>query len=124
VAHLRKASAIVPCWALLASLCIGAQKDDTNLKSLYDSHRWFELRDSIRKDGAPAFYEGAVACAFNDVRRCEKRFGDVFNSAPRSDEAVEAHRILASAYFTHGEYKKALVQVDAILALKPTDADA
>jgi hypothetical protein len=31
---------------------------------------------------------------------------------------VEAHRILASAYFTHGEYKRALAQVDAILALK------
>jgi len=124
VAHLRKPSAIVACWALLASLCFGAQKDDTNLKSLYDSHQWFELRDSIRQGGAQAFYQGAVACAFNDERRCEKRLGDVFKSAPRSDKAVEAHRILASAYFTHGEYKKALAQVDAILALMPTDADA
>jgi hypothetical protein len=34
------------------------------------------------------------------------------------DEVVEAHRILASAYFTHSEYKRALAQVDAILALK------
>jgi len=105
-------------------LCFGARQDDTNLKSLYDSHRWFELRDSVRKGGASAFYRGAVACAFNDVHQCEKRFRDVFNSAPRSDEAVEAHRILASAYFTHGEYKKALAQVDAILALRPSDADA
>jgi len=32
--------------------------------------------------------------------------------------------MLASAYFTHGEYKKALAQVDAILALRPSDADA
>ena len=124
MAHLRKPSAILPCWALLASLCFGAQKDDTKLKSLYDSHQWFELRDSIRKGGAPPFYQGVVACAFNDARRCEKRLGDLFNSAPRSDEAVEAHRILASAYFTHGEYKKALAQEDAILALRPTDADA
>jgi predicted aspartyl protease len=124
VAHLRKPSAFIACWVLLASLCFGAQKDDTNLKSLYDSHRWFELRDSIRKGGAPAFYQGAVACAFNDARRCEKKLGDVFHSAPRSDEAVEAHRILASAYFTHGEYKRALAQVDAILALRPTDTDA
>jgi hypothetical protein len=83
VAHLRKSPAIVPCCALLASLCFGAQKDDTNLKPLYDSHRWFELRDSVRKGGAPAFYHGAVACAFNDAGRCEKRFGAVFNAAPR-----------------------------------------
>ncbi|MGA8151154.1 MAG: aspartyl protease family protein [Terriglobales bacterium] len=48
----------------------------------------------------------------------------MFNSTPRSDEAVEAHRILASAYFAHGEYRKALAQVDAILALRPTDEDA
>ena len=34
------------------------------------------------------------------------------------DITVEAHRILASAYFTHGEHKRALAQVDAILALK------
>ncbi len=124
VAGRRKHSATVSCWAVLASLCFGAQKDDTNLKSLYDSHRWFELRDSVRKGGASAFYQGAIACAFNDVHRCEKKFRDVFNSAPKSDEAVEAHRILASAYFIHGEYKKALAQVNAILTLRPTDADA
>jgi len=33
-----KFSAIVSCWVLLASLCFGARKDDTNLKSLYDRH--------------------------------------------------------------------------------------
>ena len=124
MARPRKLSAIVSCWVLLPSLCFGAWRDDNNLKSLYDSHRWFELRDFVRKGGASRFYQGAVACAFNNVRRCENRFRDVFNSAPRSDEAVEAHRVLASTYFTHGEYKKALAQVDAILALRPTDADA
>ena len=124
VAQLCKLSAIASCWVLLASLCLGARKDDTYLKSLYDSHQWFELRDSVRTGGASAFYQGAVACAFNDVRGCERRFRDVFNTASRSDEAVEAHRILASAYFTHGEYKRALAQVDAILALRPTDGDA
>src|SRR6516162_2609090 len=48
------------------------------------------------------------------------------SSTPRHGptKAVEAHRILASAYFTHGKYKKALAQVDAILALRPADSDA
>jgi len=105
-------------------LCFGSGRDDNNLKSLYDTHRWFELRDVVRNGGASRFYQGAVACAFNNVRRCQKSFRDVFNSAPRSDEALEAHRILASTYFSHGEYKKALAEVDAILALRPTDADA
>ena len=122
--HLCKLSAVASCWAVLASLCFGAQEDDASLKSLYDNHRWFELRDSIRKGNASAFYQGAVACAFNDMRRCEKRFRDVFNSAPSSDDAVEAHRTLGSAYLTHGKYKRASAQVDAILAVRPTDADA
>ena len=117
-------SASVFFCVLSASLCLGAPNDDANLKSLYDGHRWFELRDSVRKNRTPAFYQGAVACAFNDVRRCERRLRDVHKHAPRSDDAVEAHRILASAYFTHGQYKKALAQVDAILDLRPTDSDA
>src|SRR5215472_12561560 len=112
------------CSLLLFTFCIDVHGDDSSLKSLYDGHRWFELRDFIEKEGASAFYQGAVGCAFNDLRRCDKKLRAVFNSAPRSDEAVEAHRILASAYFTHGKYKKALAQVDAILALRPSDADA
>ncbi len=103
---------------------IGVRADSATPKSLYDSHRWFELRDSVDKDGASAFYQGAVACAFNDPHRCDRKLRTVWNAAPRSDEAVEAHRILASAYFTHGKYKKALAQVDAILGVRPTDSDA
>ena len=124
MAHLRKYSAIVWCWVLLSPPCFGAEEKETELKSLYDSHRWFDLRDAVSKGGASFFYQGAVACAFNHARRCERKFRKVFHSTPRSDEAVEAHRILASNHFIHGEYKKALAQVDALLALRPTDADA
>ena len=127
--RVRPALLVALCFLLLYTFCISvhsirAHGDDTSLKSLYDGHRWFELRDFVGKGGASAFYQGAVACAFNDLRRCDKKLRAVFSSAPRSDEAVEAHRILASAYFTHGKYKKALAQVDAILALRPTDSDA
>lgn len=109
---------------LLFCCCLSARTDEANLKSLYDGHRWFELRDAVEKQGASAFYQGAVACAFNDLSRCEKKFGEVFRSEAQSDDAVEAHRVLASAYLIRGKYKKALAQVDAILALKPSDSDA
>ena len=117
--RIRAAVLVALCSLLLFTFCIDVHGDDSSLKSLYDGHRWFELRDFIEKEGASAFYQGAVACAFNDLRRCDKKLRAVFNSAPRSDEAVEAHRSLASAYFTHGKYKKALAQVDAILAESP-----
>lgn len=112
------------CSSSLFTFCISARTEDASLKSLYDGHRWFELRDAVERDGASSFYQGAVACAFNDLLRCDKEFRIVFNSAPKSDEAVEAHRILAAAYFTHGKYKQALDQVDAILTLRPNDSDA
>ena len=120
----RPALLVALCFLLFYTFCIGAlsisaRGDDASLKALYDGHRWFELRDFVGKGGASAFYQGAVACAFNDLRRCDKKLRAVFTS-----EAVEAHRILASAYFTHGKYKKALAQVDAILALRPNDSDA
>ena len=120
----HKSSTAALCWVFLSSLCFGAKNDDASLKSLYDNHQWFELRDSVKKGRVSALYQGAVACAFNDVRHCERKFGRVFHSAPRSEQAVEAHRTLSSAYFTHAEYKKALAQLDALLAINPGDADA
>ena len=111
----------VACLVFLPLTCLAADNDKPDLKSLYDTPQWFKLRDSVKKGNAAPFYRGAVACAFNELRRCEKKFRDVFKSAPRSDDAVEAHRVLASAYFIRGEYKKALAQVDAILALTPPE---
>jgi len=116
------------CW-LLALLPKGATAQDTqnhtiDFQSLYLAHRWFELRDLATKDGVPSFFQGAVACAFNDLRLCEQKFKSVFESSPRSYEAIEAHRLLASVYFRQGKYREALVQIDALLQLRPTDADA
>jgi len=122
--------------ALLAGLsivffalpCSGAQSntqnDDASLKSLYDAHRWFELRNSIAKGSAPAFYQGAVACAFSDLHRCEKKLDAVMQSGPKSDNAIEAHSLLAVAYLRQGKYREALGQEDALLALRPNDSDA
>jgi tetratricopeptide (TPR) repeat protein len=123
-----KAIAVLACSFALAPLCLGANNatrdDDVSLKSLYDAHRWFELRDSVAKRTTPLFYQGAVACAFNDLQRCNEKLKSVINAGRQSDEAVEAHRLLASAYFRQGKYREALKQVDAVLALKPGDSDA
>jgi predicted aspartyl protease len=111
------------CFLLLAPLCFGRRDGDATLKSLYDAHRWFELRESITKTTAPAFYQGAVACAFNDLHRCEKKLASIIESPGQSDNAIEAHRLLAAAYLRLGKYREALVQVDALLALRPGDSD-
>ena len=126
--HQLKAIALAACSFALAPLCLVATDatpdDDRTLKSLYDTHRWFELRDFVANRTTPLFYQGAVACAFNDLQRCNEKLKFVINSDPQSDKAVEAHRLLASAYFRQGKYREALTNVDAVLALRPEDSDA
>jgi Tfp pilus assembly protein PilF len=94
------------------------------LKSLFEGRRWFELRDSIMGESSPRFYQGVVACAFNEIQRCEKELRAVIRLHPRSNDAVEAHKRLASVYLTHGSYREALTQLNAVLAVKPDDSDA
>ena len=116
---------LVACLVLLAltQICLAADNDRPDLKSLYDAHRWFELRESLAKGTAPAFYRGAVACAFNDLHRCERELKPVIKSPLKFDEAIEAHRLLAAAYFRQGKHREALTHVDDLLALRPEDSD-
>ena len=111
-------------WLFLASDCIGAPADDGKLKSLLDARRWFELRDAVAAQSAPRFYQGVVACAFNDARRCKKLLGSVLRSTPDSAVAIEARKRLASFYLVRGQYREAATQVNAVLAVKPDDSDA
>jgi len=114
---------MVACFLLLVLIpvCPAADNDKSDLKGLYDAHRWFDLRSSAATRSAPVFYQGAVACAFNHLRDCEKKLAKVIKSAPQSDSAIEAHRLLAAAYFRLGKYHEALTHVDAILAVHPDD---
>ena len=121
---IRPALLLALCSVLTFAFYINARGDHASLKSLYDAHRWFELRDNLATGGASVFYQGAVACAFNDVRRCEKKLSYVIKSAPQSDDAVEAHRLLGAAYFRLGKYRRAFTHVDALLRLRPEDSDA
>jgi predicted aspartyl protease len=109
---------------IFSLISLAEPNESANLKSLYESRRWFELRDAVAKQPAvPLFYQGAVACAFNDMRSCERKMAAAIKSHPRSDDAIEAHRLLAGAYFRQGKYREALVQVDDVLALRPEDPD-
>ena len=106
------------CCLFLAPLCLGAAANEGDLKSLLDGRRWFELRESVVTTKTPLFYQGVVACALNDLHQCKANLGAVIKSQPRSDEAIEAHRRLASYYLIHGEYRKARDHVKAVLAIR------
>src|ERR1035438_2409264 len=108
----------------LSQTCLAVDNDRPDLKSLYDAHRWFALRDAVHKTGAPLFYRDAVECVFNDVRQCEKKSRAVVGLQPYSEQAHAAHSLLAAVYLRYGQYRKALSQVDEMLVLEPDDSEA
>ena len=78
------------CACALILVAVAAVADQTDLKSLYDEHRWFELRDAIQSQNAPPLYKGAVASAFNDTKAAEKYFNEVIRLSPISATAGDA----------------------------------
>src|SRR5262252_8166725 len=86
------------CCLFFTPLCVGAPADEANHKSLFDGRRWFELHDLVASRDTPRFYQGVNGCAFNETHRCEKELGTVIKLHPKSNEATEAHKRLASLY--------------------------
>jgi len=112
------------CCLFPSSRGLGGPADESKLKVLFDDRRWFELRNAVADKGSPAFYEGVVACAFNEIARCKKKLGAVIQSHPMSDVAFEAHKRLANADLAHGRYREALAHLNAAVTIKPDDSDS
>jgi hypothetical protein len=115
-------SALWLCVLLLGRGCFASECDDHSFKALYESHQLFELREAVKKGGAPVFYQGIVACAFNDLGQCEKKLESVIKSAPNSGDARQARTTLAAVYFRSGRFREALSLVDAMLMANREDA--
>jgi predicted aspartyl protease len=110
------------CLLLLGSCCFASECNDHSDRALYESHQLFELREAVNKGGASVFYQGIVACAFNDLRQCKKKLQSVIKSAPNSTDARQARTTLAAVAFRSGRFRDALSQVDAMLKVNPEDA--
>jgi len=110
---------------LLFFTALSVLAEQSALSRQSDAHQMFLLRDEVRRHpGSPDFYQGEVACAFNDTASCEERFKNVIAAEPNSIRAQQAHHILASASFRKGRYGRALRELDALLAIDPKDGDA
>jgi len=112
------------CYALSLLLavsgCLAADRTDSELKALFDAHDWFKLRDAIgRSVDAPAFYRGAVACAFNDIKEAERQFRAVFGASGDAHQAADAHGLLAHAYMRSGRYAQTQAHLAAMRKLLP-----
>ena len=100
---------------------------DRNPQSILISHweagEWPMLRDALKTTKASAFYRGAVACAFNDSKNCEKNLQAAIKSAPDSGEAYVARGTLTYLYSLIGRYRQALAQLDEMQKRKPNAED-
>jgi predicted aspartyl protease len=108
--------------AATATERVPANGEDAVLKSFYEAHQWFKLRDAVRGTRASAFYSGAVAYAFNETRQAENNLSSVIKSAPRSEQASEARTMLINLYMRMGRYRRALAEAEKELAAKPDGA--
>jgi Aspartyl protease len=94
-----------------------------NLKTLYEKHHWFALRDVVAQGTAPAFYRAAVEASFDQVKASGTDLGKIIIEAPHSADAYEAHELLATLYFRHGLYREALLQLQAMAKEAPAASD-
>src|ERR1035437_10645184 len=93
--HALEPLSVPALFAVLFVAALAHAQAGDSLRSLYDQHRFFELRDAIKSQSVSALYLGAVASAFNDTKRAEKYLNRVIKLEPASDNAYEAHGQLA-----------------------------
>jgi len=104
---------------LLAFAGLAGSGSEASLKSLYDGHRWFELRDAIQGKHATPLYRGAVASAFNQLKDAERYLNRVAAHPTSAGEANDAHGLLAYLYGRFGRSREVVRHFDAMLKLNP-----
>lgn len=123
--NLRSVRAVVAFGLIItATSFLGAGEHETNVRSLYDAHHWFALRNLVMRGKISGFYRGAVECAFNRPQAAKEDLAAVIRNAPHSADAYEAHSLLAGLYLRSGQFRGALAEVDAMLAERPGAEDA
>jgi clan AA aspartic protease (TIGR02281 family) len=94
--------------------------DADQLRALADSHQWFALRDAVQNMAhPPLLYRGAVACAFNDVKRCEQDMQRVVHGGSAADRA-DAHGFLMVLDAMAGRFRLAMIDSKERLKLRGT----
>jgi hypothetical protein len=107
-----------------ASFCFAAGRIEPDLKSLYDTHHWFALRDAVQTGKPPIFYRGALGVIFNQPKAAEQDLLGVISNSPKGHDAFEASSLLAGMYLRTGQYREALAQVEVMLGDRPDAKDA
>ncbi len=88
-----------------------------------DSHDWFQQNAVAEKRAVPLLCQGSLDASFDRRQSALHKLRQVIETNPHGAEAYQAHETLLSFFFRVGQYREALKQTDAMLALKPNAAD-
>src|ERR1035438_5274035 len=101
---------VICCLAALA-VTVGEGQIISDMRPIYDTHKWMELSDRLGNTKGSPLYRGAIGVTFNqDPRRTEQMLLSVIRSAPDSAEASDAYEGLSHLYLYRGQYR-ALVSI-------------
>ena len=101
---------VICCLAALA-VTVGEGQIISDMRPLYDTHKWMELSDRLGNTKGSPLYRGAIGVTFNQApRRTEQMLLSVIRSAPDSAEASDAYEWLSHLYLYRGQYR-ALVSI-------------
>ena len=80
------------CGLFASSFLFAQRSPAPNLKTLYDSKKWAELREALPRTKGHDLYRGAVAVTFHqDLRKAESHLRAVIKASPKSEEAYECN---------------------------------
>jgi len=71
----------------------------SDLRSLYQAHKWGELNNRLQNTKDMPLYRGAIGVTFNqDPSHSESLLLSVIKAAPRSPEAYDAYEWLSATF--------------------------
>jgi hypothetical protein len=102
----------------------GIAADPDALRKLWDSRQWFALREAVEHQiDAPPFFRAAVACAFSEIKSCERQCERLISSETPSEFLPVAHNFLVNLYVREGRFRTALRHREAVLAIQKRDPE-
>jgi hypothetical protein len=104
---------------LLITFSSGVAQTSDDLHKLFVSGNVFALRDAINQKDVPPFYRGAVASSLNHIQDAASYLHEVIKTGPASEDAYQAHDLLANMYQRNGLYREALFELDAAIQERP-----
>ena len=103
--------------AILGMLLLAPCNGSTDIQSLYEKGRLFDLRDAVAEDQATPFLRAVVACSFNDHLSCLAETQAILDSTPSPELAAKVYDLIIAFHFVHGQWDKALGAAEAQAAL-------